>query len=109
MWYIENICIAHNKSTKPLYIPGGLADDPDKCTVSSGGAKEAVACEDFHEEADDRMMFSNGIILTLAATHTLTPYIPHLTLTPTQSTLALRPPSSPQTCLHRTRPYPLAG
>ena len=51
----------------------------------------------------------NGIILTLAATHTLTPYIPHLTLTPTQSTLTLHPPSSPQTCLHRTRHYPLAG
>ena len=33
-----------------------------------------------------------------SATHTLTPYIPYLTLTPTQSTLTLHPPSSPQTC-----------
>ena len=50
----------------------------------------------------------DGIILTLAATHTLTSYIPHLTLTPTQSTFTLHSPSSPQTCLHRTRHYPLS-
>ena len=44
---------------KPLYIAGGLTDDPDKCTVISGGeAKEAVAYRASHEEADDRMMFS---------------------------------------------------
>ena len=52
MWYIENICISHYKSTKPLYVVGGLTDDPDKCTVSSGEAKEAVAYHAFHKEAD---------------------------------------------------------
>ena len=42
MWYIETIRIAHYKSTKPLYIAGGLTDDPDNCTVISGEAKESV-------------------------------------------------------------------
>ena len=52
MWYKETIHIAHYKSTKPLYIAGGLTDDPDKCTVISGGeAKEAVAYRAYHEEA----------------------------------------------------------
>ena len=37
MWYIKNT---------------------DKCTVSSGVAKEAVAYHAFHEEKRDRMMFS---------------------------------------------------
>ena len=40
-------------------LAGSLTDDPDKCTVISGDeAKEAVAYHAFHEEADDRMMFS---------------------------------------------------
>ena len=57
--FFVKYCIAHYKSTKPLYIAGGLTDDPDKCTVYSGGeAKEAVAYRASHEEADDRMMFS---------------------------------------------------
>ena len=44
MWYIETIYIAHYKSTKPIYIAGGLTDDPNKCRGISGGkAKEAVA------------------------------------------------------------------
>ena len=59
MWYIENNRIAHCKSTKPMYIAVVLPDDPDKCTVISGGeAKEAVAYRASHEEADDRTMFS---------------------------------------------------
>ena len=33
--FFVNYCIAHYKSTKPLYIAGGLTDDPDKCTVIS--------------------------------------------------------------------------
>ena len=66
MWYIETIYIAHYKSTKPLYIAGGLTDDPDKCTVISGGeAKEAVAYRASHEEAEDRIMFSNQYTSTL--------------------------------------------
>ena len=57
--FFVKYCIAHYKSTKPLYIAGGLTDDPDKCTVISGGeAKEAVSYRASHEEADDRMMFS---------------------------------------------------
>ena len=59
MWYIETISIADYKSTKPLYIAGGLTDDPDKYTViSDGEAKKAVSYRTSHEEADDRMMFS---------------------------------------------------
>ena len=57
--FFVKYCIAHYKSTKPLYIAGGLTDDPDKCTVYSGGeAKEAVAYCASHKEADDRMIFS---------------------------------------------------
>ena len=51
-------CIAHYKSTKPLYI-AGVTDDRDKCTVISGGeGKEPVAYRASHKEADDRMLFS---------------------------------------------------
>ena len=61
MWYIETIriCIAHYKSTKPLYIAGGLTDDPVNFTVISGEAKESVTYNASHDdEADDRMVFS---------------------------------------------------
>ena len=31
--FFVKYCIVHYKSTKPLYIAGGLTDDPDKCTL----------------------------------------------------------------------------
>ena len=52
-------CIANYKSPKPLYLVGGLIEDPDKCLVISHGEfKEASTYRASHEEADDRIMFT---------------------------------------------------
>ena len=57
--FLVKHCMVHYKSAKPLYLAGGLTEDPDKCTViSAGEVKEAQAYRASHEEADDRIMLN---------------------------------------------------
>ena len=51
--------MATYKSSKPLFIAGGLVDDPKRCTqIKNGYVKEKPLFRASHEEADDRIMYT---------------------------------------------------
>lgn len=57
--FFAHYCTRNYKSDKPLYLAGGLQQDPNKCTmITSGKVSEAQSYRASHEEADDRIMFS---------------------------------------------------
>ena len=56
-------CITHYKSSKPLYVAGGLTEDPTVCTkIENGIMTVASDFRAIHEEADDRIMNSINVI-----------------------------------------------
>lgn len=57
--FFVNYCVSKYKHPKPLYIAGGLTNDPDRCSITlNGKIEEAKEFRASHEEADDRMMYS---------------------------------------------------
>ena len=53
-----NYCATHYRSSKPLYIAGGLSEDPAKCSlIIDGNVTDVGNFRATHEEADDRIMF----------------------------------------------------
>ena len=57
--FFVNYCITNFTSSKPLYIRGGLAYDPERCSlIANCHVEEATSYRVSHEEADDQTMFS---------------------------------------------------
>ena len=66
-------CQENYQSSKPLYIAGGLPNDPTLCTMIVNG--QTRLANDFnasHEEADDRLMFSINQVFQRSSSRTVT-------------------------------------
>lgn len=72
--FFVDYCTSRYKSTKPLYIAGGITQQPYSCTkIESGHSSLASEFWATHEEADDRIMYSiNKIFSALATTGSVT-------------------------------------